>query len=86
MTFNTDGITHIGEVTSRTLREAIVEDDYTQSRIAGAVQMLTEVGEFVQGRIDAAGPYDDVRALRDLKVWLGDRIREVQSNATNGTD
>lgn len=81
---NTEGLDTVGEVTSRTMREALVEEDYRNAWIAGAHAALNEVAKFAEQRIAIAGEFDDVRALQDLKVWVGDKIREVHSTATNG--
>ncbi len=81
-----EGLVLVGEVTTRTMREAISEPDYRNASIAGATAVLEEVILFAQARIDAAGPYDDVRLLEELKVYLADKIRSVHSTATNGKD
>lgn len=81
---NTEGITAVGEITSRTLREAVVAHDFSQARAAGAVEAYTNVAGWAQEAIRLAGPYDDTRALVDLIGILGDKIREVHSRATAG--
>lgn len=84
--FDTNGIQKVGEVTSRTVREAICEPDYQNAYVAGATRAFEQVLQFAGMRIQLAGEFDDTRALRDLEVWLGDRIRDVHSIATDGTD
>lgn len=81
---NTEGVTGVGEINSRTLREAVVEPDYTQAFVAGATEAYTNVAGWCQEAIRRAGPYDDTRALLDLIGILGDKIREVHSRATAG--
>lgn len=81
---NTEGITGVGELTTRTLREAITDQDYRQSHVTGAVEAYGEVAAWAQEKIRNAGPYDDTRALLDLIGILGDKIREVHSRATAG--
>ena len=84
--FDSTGVLLTGEIESRVMREARVEEDYTNAWIAGATAALTQVGQFAQARIEAAGPYDDIRALVELRSWVADKIREVHSTATNGND
>jgi hypothetical protein len=81
---NTEGVTGVGEINSRTLREAVTAPDYTQAYVAGAVEAYGNVAGWVQEAIRRAGPYDDTRALVDLIGILGDKIREVHSRATAG--
>lgn len=81
---NTEGVTGVGEINSRTFREAVAAPDYTQSYVSGATEAYTNVAGWVQEAIRRAGPYDDVRALVDLLGILGDKIREVHSRATAG--
>ncbi len=82
---NTEGVQLVGEFVSRTMREVIVDPDYQNAKKYGAVAVLEEVIAFAQARIDAAGEYDDVRALHELKLWTADKIRSVNSIATDGT-
>jgi hypothetical protein len=73
----TDGVVGVGEVITRVYREALVEDDYTQAQITGATRAYETVALFARERIAAAGPYDDMRAMEDLVLWVADRIREA---------
>jgi hypothetical protein len=84
--FDSTGLVLAGEVETRVMREARTEEDYTNSWIAGAHAALTQVSMFAKGRIAAAGPYDDTRALVELEAWVADKIREVHSKPTDGTD
>ena len=84
--FDSTGVLLTGEIESRVMREARVEEDYTNAWIAGAAAALTQVSQFADSHIAAAGPYDDTRALVTLKAWVADKIREVHSTATNGND
>lgn len=84
--FDATGLVLAGEVETRLMREARVEEDYYNAKVAGAHEAYTAAMLFAQSRIDAAGPYDDVRALQEFLTWAADRIREVHSIATNGTD
>lgn len=79
---NTEGVVLVGELTSRTLREAQAAEDYHNAGVSGQVLALSSTASWVADRIAAAGPYDDVRALGDLLVWIGDKIREVQAAPT----
>lgn len=81
---NTEGVTGVGEINSRTLREAVVAPNYTQAHVAGAVEAYTNVAGWCQEAIRRAGAYDDTRSLVDLLGMLGDKIREVHSRATAG--
>jgi hypothetical protein len=85
---NTIGVEYgaeTGEIASRVMREAVVAEDYHNAHVAGAMFALTEVARFTRGKIEAAGPYDDVRALVDLQSWLADMIRKVhEPMATDG--
>jgi hypothetical protein len=82
---NTEGLLQVGEVTSRVLRDAQVEVDFTNVWIESAAAAYLDCQVFAQERIDAAGPYDDTRALVELVTWLGDKIREVHSKPSTGT-
>jgi hypothetical protein len=84
--FDSTGLVVAGELESRVLREARVEEDYRNAWVAGAHAALTQVSLFARSRIDAAGPYDDMRAMEELEAWVADKIREVHEPATNGTD
>lgn len=83
---NTDGIQLVGDVSSRTVREALVEQDYTNAWKAGAHWALDEVAKISRSMRSVADPYDDMRALVVLETWITDKIREVHSKATNGND
>lgn len=72
-----DGVVKVGEVITRVYREALVADDYAQAGIAGATRAYESVAIFARERIAAAGPFDDMRAMEDLLIWIADRIREV---------
>lgn len=85
-TLNTDGLQRVGEVSSWAFRDVLVEPDHAQARVAAAAEAYRECEAYILARLAQAGPYDDVRALDDMRAWLGDKIREVHSNATNGTD
>lgn len=82
---NTIGLEATGEFESRAMRETRTAEDYTNAWVAGAAAALGQVSQFAQNRIAMAGPYDDVRALRDLELWVADKIREVHSTATDGS-
>jgi hypothetical protein len=75
---NTDGLITVGEFDLRVMRAAHVDNDFTNVRIAGAVQAFTETGVFLQELLERVGPYDDDRTIRLLLTWVGDKIREVQ--------
>lgn len=81
---NTEGVTGVGEITSRTMREAVTEVDITSALASGATQAYQHISRWCEERIAAAGPYDDMRALQELILILGDKIREVHSRATAG--
>jgi hypothetical protein len=72
-----EGVVQTGEVITRVYREALVEDDYLQREIAAAAKAYRNTVEWAEDRLAAAGPYDDVRTLQDLVIWLGDRIAGV---------
>lgn len=78
-TIPTEGLTAVGEITSRTMREARQEPDFLNARAAGASFAYMSCLVWVQDRIRAAGPYDDTRSLTEMVVWLSDRIRETNS-------
>lgn len=84
--FDATGLVLAGEVESRVMREARVEEDYNNAWIAGATAALEQVSMFAKSRIAAAGPYDDMRALQELELWVADKIREVHEPDTNGND
>lgn len=84
-----EGVTQVGEVVTRTLREAIVEDDYRHAWIAGGTRALEAIVTRIDHITALAGPYDDTRALGELKTWAEDTIRRIHSpeflsEATNG--
>lgn len=79
---NGDG--EIADISSRTQREAQVEQDYTNAYRAGAVRALEAVGRFAASKLEMAGPYDDVRAIEELQTWLADMIRSAHTLATDG--
>lgn len=82
---NTIGLVSTGEFETRAMRETRTEHDYTNAWIAGAQAALTQVNLFAANRIALAGPYDDMRALEELQLWVADKIREVHSTATDGS-
>jgi hypothetical protein len=77
---NTEGVVSVGEINTRLLREAKQAADYHNAEVAGAVRVLNEAAEFLNAQLSAAGPYDDTRTMRMLLVWIGDKIREVQTS------
>jgi len=79
---NTEGVAQIGELNTRSLREAQVAEDYRNARVSAAVHAYENTALWVRARLAAAGPYDDTRPMLELLVWLGDKIRETQSPAT----
>ena len=79
---NTQGLIGIGEADTRVLRTAKVDEDYRNAVVAGAVWALRSVAEFANAQLQIAGPYDDTRAIETMISWTADRIREVQSPAT----
>jgi hypothetical protein len=84
-TINTEGVVEVGEVQTRVLREARVEDDYRNANIAGGVAAYEATARWAQEHLAAAGPFDDTRTLQELLQWLGDRIRIVQQPPTQET-
>jgi len=79
---NTLGVELVGEVASRTMREAQVAEDYHNAWVSGAASAYAEVQKFIASKRSVAGPYDDLRALEDMQRWLGDMIRSVHETAT----
>jgi hypothetical protein len=79
---NTEGIARVGEIETRAFKEIRVAENYDNVRIGGQVQAYKEIALWVAAQIEIAGPYDDIRHLKYLIVWLGDKIREVQFPAT----
>lgn len=75
----TEGVTKVGEVISRTMREAIVADDYRNSFVAGADMVLHALGTRLERMIACAGPYDDTRALADFLTWSRDSILRIHT-------
>jgi hypothetical protein len=76
---NTAGLTQVGEVESRTMRESRVEEDYRNAFVAGGVTSLEATASFTRSLIGSLGRYDDPRQLNTLLTWIADRIREIQS-------
>lgn len=83
---NNEGLAEVGEITTRVMREAIQEPDFTHARQAGATDAYTICLAWVAERLRMAGEYDDTRELQNMVTWLGDKIREVNSPKTNGSD
>lgn len=81
---NTEGLTQVGEIETRALREIRVAENHHNSLVSGQVKAYQDAAEFVRFLYKSAGPYDDTRPLVTIQTWLGDRIREVQSPATMG--
>lgn len=81
---NTEGAVAIGEINTRAMREAIVEPDHREAMATAAANAYADIIGWAQERIDRAGPYDDTRALQELILILGDKIRDVRSKATVG--
>lgn len=79
------GIIQVGELETRQQREARVAENYEEAVRSGARGAYEETALWVEQRIAASGPYDDLRALQDLQVRIADKIREVHAIATNGT-
>lgn len=78
------GITEVGEVTTRVMREVQQEPDFVHARNAGATAALTEATLWVHARIAEAGPYDDMRAMHNMLTWIEDKIREVNTPKQTG--
>lgn len=84
-TLPTEGVVEVGEITTRVMREAITEPDFTNIRIAGSTEAYQNVIRYAEEMILVALPYDDTRALTNLISWTNDRIQEIHSGgATNG--
>ena len=83
---NTEGVSQVGEINSRLMREAVVEPDFSNAWVSGAVQAYTETIAFADRQLAAAGPYDDVRALGQLILWCRDRIAQVTANGMPNAD
>lgn len=81
---NTNGAVAIGEINTRAMREAMVEVDHKEALITGAVSAYSEVLKWAEELLRRAGPYDDTRAIQELILILGDKIRDVRSTATVG--
>jgi hypothetical protein len=83
MEINTDGVQRVGELVIRNYRAL---DDagpgVAEAIKASRVHTLEEVSLWVAQQVAAAGPYDDVRALRSLSTWIADRIRETLPQET----
>lgn len=82
----TDGLVVIGEFDVRLQRGREAEAQHQNAWNGGARWALDEVTKFVESVRAVAGPYDDMRALNTLDEWIADRIREIHSPATNGTE
>jgi hypothetical protein len=83
---NTEGIATTGEYETRVMREARVAEDYHNAKVSGAVWALSAMAEFAGAQLQVAGPYDDTRSIKQMLAWANDRIREVQSPATEDPD
>lgn len=83
MEINTEGIERVGELVIRNYRAL---DDagpgVAEAIKASRVKTLGEVSLWTRQQIQAAGPYDDVRALQSLQTWIADRIRETLPQET----
>ena len=79
---NTEGVSLVGEIDTRALKEVQVAEDFRNAYQAGQVKSYNETLIWVSEQIRHAGPYDDTRHMEFLVVWLGDKIREVQPPAT----
>jgi len=77
----TEGIVTLGEVITRVTREVQVSDDYHNAEVSGAAAAYGKMAFHIQEIINKSGPYDDVRALDEMKAWIADRIREIHSGA-----
>jgi len=81
----TEGLVQVGEVITRVMREAITEPDFANARAAASARAYHRVLNHLQELEALAGPYDDVRALRDMQSWTKDRIAEVHATESNGS-
>jgi hypothetical protein len=81
----TEGVTQVGEIITRVMREAITEPDFANARAAAAGRAYHRVLAHSIELRALAGPYDDVRALESLESWLKDRIAEVHATESNGS-
>lgn len=79
---NSEGVVEVGEINTRVFREAITEVDFHNATVSGSVNAFGKTLEFSRRQLALAGPYDDTRPIKEMILWLGDRIREVQ----NGQD
>lgn len=83
MEINTDGIERVGELVIRNYRA--LDDagpEVAEAIKASRARTLAEVSMWAWQQIEAAGPYDDVRALHALSTWIADRIRETLPQET----
>jgi hypothetical protein len=78
------GLVGLGEVTTRVQREAITEPDFRNVWVAGQVESLEAVRAFANEVLASSRPYDDVRAIRTMLIWISDRVREVQTPSYGG--
>ena len=83
---NTEGVALTGEFEVRVMRESAVAEHHENAWRGGALWAFNEMLKFTNSVRSTAGPYDDLRAIETLESWVADRIREVHSAATNGTD
>jgi hypothetical protein len=82
----TDGLVTIGEYDVRLQRGRESSAEHENAWRGGAKWALEEVARFTESVRAVAGPYDDMRAIETLETWIADRIREIHSPATNGTE
>ncbi len=81
---NTEGITQVGEITTRVQKEFLGEPDHHNARVAAAVGMLQELQLFAAGLVERAGPYDDMRAVETILAWARDKVQQVQTPSYDG--
>lgn len=74
-----EGVQIVGEVISRTTREAIVESDFRNAWISGAQTVLQLTAARMTMLIARAGPYDDTRALQETVEWVHDTMKAIHS-------
>lgn len=79
---NTEGLERVGELVIRGYRGLDVATDYAEAVKGSRFRTLEEVDLWVSQQIEVAGPYDDVRALRSLRTWIADKIRETLAQET----
>lgn len=73
------GLVQVGEVTTRAMKEVVVEPDNRNAHIAGGVQALQSLIEEIMRRLQNAGPYDDTRQLMELITWARDQISKISA-------